>query len=135
MWPMWSWCIVTLASARLKASVRFPPLRGMYQTGGTCKGCEMQTLRATYRSLRDKVIKLEGSVTELQATNAKWAASYTHEHELISQLEASVKTSDAFINNRTRYLCRIMWKLVHVSRDYRNLLLTHHQLQDDLRSP
>ena len=37
---MWGWCIVTLASARLKASVRFPPLRGMYQTGGTCKGCD-----------------------------------------------------------------------------------------------
>ena len=31
---------MTLASARLKASVRFPPLRGMYQTGGTCKGCD-----------------------------------------------------------------------------------------------
>ena len=28
---MWGWCIVTLASARLKASMRFPPLRGMYQ--------------------------------------------------------------------------------------------------------
>ena len=37
---MWGWCLVTLASARLKASVRFPPLRGMYQTGGTCKGCD-----------------------------------------------------------------------------------------------
>ena len=37
---MWGWCIVTLASARLKASVRFPPLREMYQTGGTCKGCD-----------------------------------------------------------------------------------------------
>ena len=31
---------MTLASARLKASVRFPPLRGMYQTRGTCKGCD-----------------------------------------------------------------------------------------------
>ena len=40
---MWGWCIVTLASARLKASVRFPPLRGMYQTGGTCKGCDKAT--------------------------------------------------------------------------------------------
>ena len=37
---MLGWCIVTLASARLKASVRFPPLRGMYQRGGTCKGCD-----------------------------------------------------------------------------------------------
>ena len=37
---MWGWCIETLASARLKASVRFPPLRGMYQRGGTCKGCD-----------------------------------------------------------------------------------------------
>ena len=41
MWPMSGWCIVTLASARLKASVRFPPLRGMYQRGGTCKGCDI----------------------------------------------------------------------------------------------
>ena len=31
---------MTLASARLKASVRFPSLRGMYQRGGTCKGCD-----------------------------------------------------------------------------------------------
>ena len=37
---MLGWCIVTLASARLKASVQFPPLRGMYQRGGTCKGCD-----------------------------------------------------------------------------------------------
>ena len=37
---MLGWCIVTLASARLKASVRFPPLRGMYQRGSTCKGCD-----------------------------------------------------------------------------------------------
>ena len=29
-----------LASARLKASMRFPPLRGMYQRGGTCKRCD-----------------------------------------------------------------------------------------------
>ena len=28
---MLDWCIVTLASRRLKASVRFPLLRGMYQ--------------------------------------------------------------------------------------------------------
>ena len=39
---MLGWCIVTLASARLKASVQFPPLRGMYQRGGTCKGCDNQ---------------------------------------------------------------------------------------------
>ena len=31
---------MTLASARLKASVWFPPLRGIYQKGGTCKGCD-----------------------------------------------------------------------------------------------
>ena len=39
MWSMLGWCIVTLASVTLKASVRFPPLRRMYQ-GGTCKGCD-----------------------------------------------------------------------------------------------
>ena len=33
---MLGWCIVTLADARLKASVQFSPLRGMYQVG-TCK--------------------------------------------------------------------------------------------------
>ena len=38
---------------------------------------ELQTLRATHQSLRDKVVELEGSVIDLQATNAKWAASYT----------------------------------------------------------
>ena len=36
---MLGWCIVTLASVRLKASVWFPPLRGMYQRG-TCKGSD-----------------------------------------------------------------------------------------------
>ena len=95
---------------------------------------ELQTLRATHQSLRDKVVELKGSVTDLQATNAEWAALYTHQQELISQMEASAKTTVTFIDNRTRYFCRIMWKLVQVSRDYRDLLQTHHQLQDDLRS-
>ena len=36
---------MTLASARLKASVRFPPLRGMYQRGGTFKGCDTKPLK------------------------------------------------------------------------------------------
>ena len=45
---MLGWCIVTLASARLKASVRFPPLRGMYQTGGTCKGCDTEDARILF---------------------------------------------------------------------------------------
>ena len=39
VWPMLGWCIVTLVGARLKASVWFPLLRGMYQSG-TCKGCD-----------------------------------------------------------------------------------------------
>ena len=95
---------------------------------------ELQTLRATHQSLRDKVVKLEGSVTDLQATNAEWAALYTHQQELISQMEASAKTTAAFIDNRTRYFCRILRKLVQVSRDYRDLLQSHHQLQDDLRN-
>ena len=42
VWPMLGWCIVTLAGARLKASVRFPPLRGMYQRG-TYNGCDTKT--------------------------------------------------------------------------------------------
>ena len=73
---------------------------------------ELQTLRAIHQSLRDKLVELEGSITKLQATNAKWTASYTHQQELISQMEASVKTSDAFIDNKTQYPCQIMWKLV-----------------------
>ena len=35
---------------------------------------ELQTLRATHQSLRDKVVELKGSITELQATNTKWLA-------------------------------------------------------------
>ena len=89
---------------------------------------ELQTLQATHQSLRDKVVELEGSVTDLQATNAEWATLYTQQQELISQMEASAKTTAAFIDNRTWYLCRIMWKLVQVSRDYHDLLQTHHQL-------
>ena len=41
-WPMLGWRIVTLASARLMASMRFPPLREVYQRG-TCKGCDIQS--------------------------------------------------------------------------------------------
>ena len=37
---------------------------------------ELQTLRTTQQSLRDKVLELEGSITKLQATNVEWAASY-----------------------------------------------------------
>ena len=33
---------MTPVIARLKTSVRFPPLRGMYQNGGTCKGCDIE---------------------------------------------------------------------------------------------
>ena len=73
---------------------------------------ELQTLRATHQSLRDKVVELEGSVTDLQATNAKWATSHTQQQELIVQMEASSRTTDAFIDNKTRYFCQIMWKLV-----------------------
>ena len=49
---MLNWCIVTLAGARLKASIRFPPIRGMYQ-GDTCKGhdnCYEVFYRSAYRS-------------------------------------------------------------------------------------
>ena len=69
---------------------------------------ELQTLHATHQSLRDKVVELEGSIIELQATNVEWAALYACQQELMSQLEASVKNPDDIIENRTRYLCRIM---------------------------
>ena len=59
---MLGWCIVTLASARLKASVRFPPLRGMYQRGGTCKGCDKP-------SLTDRIIETK------RMTNSRKAIS------------------------------------------------------------
>ena len=35
---MLGWCIVTLVGARLNASVRFPPLRGMYQKEALARG-------------------------------------------------------------------------------------------------
>ena len=61
---------MTLASARLKASVRFPPLRGMYQRGGTCKGCDnfsafaMQTKYLALIFLMTKTVNLlPGSTT------------------------------------------------------------------------
>ena len=84
--------------------------------------------------MRDKVVELEGSVADLQATNAEWAASHAIQHELIEKLQESTKDTAAFIDSRTRYFCRITWKLVQVSRDYRDLLQAHHQLQDDLRN-
>ena len=89
---------------------------------------KLQTLRATHQSLRNKVAELKGSVANLQATNAEWAASHATQHELIKQLQESVHKTVAFIDGRTRYFCRITWKLVQVSRDYRDLLQAHHQL-------
>ena len=94
---------------------------------------ELQTLRATHQSLRDKVVELEGSVADLQATNGEWAASHATQHKLIEQMQESAQNATAFIDNRTRYFCQITWKLVQVSRDYRDLLQAHHQLQDNLR--
>ena len=47
---MLGWRIITLASATLKASVRFPPLRGMYQRG-TCEGCDTSVSRIHLREL------------------------------------------------------------------------------------
>ena len=66
---MLGWCIVTLASARLKASVWFPPLKGTYQRGGTCKGCDRfgefsESLKATMASVdevRRMLIALMGA--------------------------------------------------------------------------
>ena len=95
---------------------------------------ELQTLRATHQSLRDKIVELEGLVTDLQTTNAEWAASYATQHQLIEEMRKSAQTTEAFIDSRTRYFCRLTWKLVQVSRDYRDLLQAHHQLQDNLRS-
>ena len=95
---------------------------------------KLQTLRATHQSLRDKVVELEGLVANLQATNAEWAASHATQHKLIEKIQESAKDTAAFIDSRTWYFCRITWKLVEVSRDYRDLLQAHHQLQDNLRS-
>ena len=96
---------------------------------------ELQTLRAIHQSLRNKIVELEGSVTDLQATNTKWAASHATQHQLIDKMQkSSAQTTDAFIDSRTRYFCRLTWKLVQVSRDYRDLLQAHHRLQDDLHS-
>ena len=49
-------------------------------------------------------------------------------------MQKSTQTTDAFIDSRTWYFYRLTWKLVQVSRDYRDLLQAHHRLQDDLRS-
>ena len=96
---------------------------------------ELQTLRATHQSLRDKVVELEGSIADLQATNSEWVASHATQHKLIDKMQESAQDTAAFIDGRTRYFCRITWKLVQVSRDYQDLLQTHHQLQDDLAAP
>ena len=60
------WCIVTLASARLKASVQFPPLRGMYQRGGTCKGCDKRTLPTLRKFLTGAHIYRKRETQQLQ---------------------------------------------------------------------
>ena len=48
---MLSWYIVSLAGARLKASVLFPLLKRMYQ-GGTCKGRDITWLLCPSRMIR-----------------------------------------------------------------------------------
>ena len=73
---------------------------------------ELQTLRATHQSLRNKVVELEGSVADLQATNAKWAALHATQYELIDKIQVSAQDTVAFIDGRTQYFCRITWKLV-----------------------
>ena len=40
---------------------------------------ELQNLRATHQSLRDKVVELEGSVADLKTTNAECTASHTQQ--------------------------------------------------------
>ena len=80
------------------------------------------------------MIELEGSVADLQATNAEWAASHATQYKLIKKMQESAQDTAAFIDSRTRYFCQITWKLVQVSRDYRDLLQAHHQLHDDLHS-
>ena len=50
---------------------------------------ELQTLRVTHQSLRAKVVELEGSVADLQATNAEWAASHATQHKLIEKIQES----------------------------------------------
>ena len=77
---MLGWCIETLASARLKASVRFSPLRGMYQRGGTCKGCDNRAIRhvidlkaALHSALHHRIRR---ELTEEQAT------TYQLRHEI-----------------------------------------------------
>ena len=60
---MLGWCIVTLASARVKASVRIPPLRGMYQRGGTCKGCDNMGLPSVYGVRRCYCAAVEGDAS------------------------------------------------------------------------
>ena len=60
-----------LASARLKASMQFPPLRQMYQRGGTCKGCEnlpsqkkLDELEAKSTFLHEKAKKVSNELKE-----------------------------------------------------------------------
>ena len=38
---MLGWCIVILVGARLKASVQFPPLKGMYQKEALARGATL----------------------------------------------------------------------------------------------
>ena len=43
---------MTLVGVRLKASMRFPPLRGLYQERGTCKGCDIICVKDDANSLK-----------------------------------------------------------------------------------
>ena len=54
---MLGWCIMTLMNARLKASMWFPPLRGMYQKEALVRDvtrAEVQ-LKGKNRAKRDEV--------------------------------------------------------------------------------
>ena len=69
---MLGWCIVTLASARLKAFVWFPPLRGMYQRGSTCKGCDTSTLSRPNGQLPTSILPSTEYWQQEQATWINW---------------------------------------------------------------
>ena len=98
---------MTLTSARLKAFVWFPPLRGMYQRGGTCKGCNIRPLMCLkpLERIQSKAWRGQGRILDPggcpDCDRTTWEDSGLPSLQTKSQVDSSGKYRSA-ITNRHR---------------------------------
>ena len=103
---MLGWCIVTLAGAKLKASVWFPLLRGMYQRG-TCKGCNIQGTKDLMKKMicmKNDIVKEAKEYAEYSSTSIKnhWYTTLIAQKQLAATMQcidSAAERAEAFAIN------------------------------------